>query len=67
MIHYKAPITDMKFVLEEVLDIYSHYEKYSDYEEVNPELVDMILTECGKFCEVELAPINQSGDKEGCT
>jgi alkylation response protein AidB-like acyl-CoA dehydrogenase len=67
MIHYKAPITDMKFVLEEVLDIYSHYEKYSDYEEVNPELVNMILTECGKFCEAELAPINQSGDKEGCT
>jgi len=67
MLHYNAPITDMKFILEDVLDIYSHYEKYSDYEEVNPELVDMILTECGKFCEAELAPINQSGDKEGCT
>ena len=23
-------------------------------------------TECAKFCETELAPLNQSGDKEGC-
>jgi alkylation response protein AidB-like acyl-CoA dehydrogenase len=26
----------------------------------------MVFTECAKFCETELAPLYQSGDKEGC-
>ncbi len=26
----------------------------------------MVLNECAKLCETELAPINQSGDREGC-
>src|SRR5665811_1422123 len=26
----------------------------------------MVITECAKFCTTELAPLNQSGDREGC-
>jgi alkylation response protein AidB-like acyl-CoA dehydrogenase len=63
---YKAPIEDIKFVTEEVLDIFNHYKKFPAYEEATPELLDMVFTECAKFCETELAPLNQSGDKEGC-
>ena len=63
---YNAPIEDIKFVTEDLLDIYSHYKKYPDYDEATPEVVDMVITECAKFCETELAPLNQSGDKEGC-
>jgi len=66
MIHYTAPVSDIKFVMEDLLDIYEHYQRHQEYQEVTPDLVDMIITECGKFCELELAPINQSGDKEGC-
>ena len=66
MTEYTAPIADIKFVMEELLDIYSHYQKYPDFQEVTPDVLDMVLTECGKFCETELAPINQSGDKEAC-
>jgi len=66
MTEYKAPIEDIKFVLEDVLDIYSYYQKYPDYQDVTPDVVEMVLTECGKFCETELAPLNQSGDMEGC-
>ncbi len=62
---YNAPIEDIKFVTEDLLDIYSHYKKYPDYDEATPEVVDMVITECAKFCETELAPLNQSGDKEG--
>ncbi|MCJ7815133.1 MAG: acyl-CoA dehydrogenase C-terminal domain-containing protein [Xanthomonadales bacterium] len=66
MTEYAAPIEDIKFVMEDLLDIYSHYQKYADYQEVTPDVVDMVLSECAKFCETELAPMYQSGDKEGC-
>jgi len=63
---YRAPIEDIRFVMEDLLDIHKHYQKYPDFQEVTPDVVDMVLTECAKFCETELAPLNQSGDKEGC-
>ena len=66
MTQYTAPIEDIKFVLEDVLDIYSHYQKHPDYKDVTPDILEMVLTECGKFCENELAPLNQGGDSEGC-
>jgi alkylation response protein AidB-like acyl-CoA dehydrogenase len=66
MTQYTAPIADMKFVFEEVFDFYSHYQNYPAFEEATPDLVDMIMSECGKLCQSELAPLYQSGDKEGC-
>lgn len=67
MLTYKAPLTDIKFLFEDVLKYYPHYEKYPEFEDATPDMVDAILQECAKFCENELLPINQSGDKEGCT
>jgi alkylation response protein AidB-like acyl-CoA dehydrogenase len=64
---YRAPIEDIRFVMEDLLEIHTHYQKYPAFQEVTPDVVDMVLTECAKFCETELAPLNQSGDKEGCT
>ncbi|GLX80086.1 acyl-CoA dehydrogenase [Thalassotalea insulae] len=66
MLTYKAPIADIKFLFEDVLDYYKHYEKYPEFEEATPDLVDAIIQECAKFSENELLPLNQSGDKEGC-
>ena len=66
MTEYKAPIEDIKFVLEELLDIHTHFHKYPNFKEVTPDLLDMVMVECAKFCETELAPLYQSGDKEGC-
>ena len=66
MLSYKAPLADIKFLLEDVLDFYPHYEKFPEFEEATPDLVDAIFQECAKFCENELLPLNQSGDKEGC-
>ncbi|MEE4217728.1 MAG: acyl-CoA dehydrogenase C-terminal domain-containing protein [Xanthomonadales bacterium] len=66
MTAYTAPINDIKFVLEDVLDIHHHYQQYAGYQEATPEVLDMVLSECARLCETELAPINQSGDQEGC-
>ena len=67
MLSYKAPITDIKFLFEDVFNYYDHYQQYPEFEEATPDLVDAIFQECAKFCENELLPLNQSGDKEGCT
>ncbi len=66
MTQYAAPTTDMKFVLNEVLQI-SKYSNLPGFSEVNEELLDAILEEGGKLAANVLHPINHSGDKEGCT
>jgi alkylation response protein AidB-like acyl-CoA dehydrogenase len=66
MLSYKAPIADIKFLIEDVFNYYDHYKKYEEFEEASPDLVDAILQECAKFSENELLPLYQSGDKEGC-
>jgi alkylation response protein AidB-like acyl-CoA dehydrogenase len=66
MLSYKAPIADIKFLIEDVFNYYDHYKKYEEFEEASPDLIDAILQECAKFSENELLPLYQSGDKEGC-
>jgi alkylation response protein AidB-like acyl-CoA dehydrogenase len=66
MLSYKAPIADIKFLIEDVFNYYDHYKKHEEFEEATPDLVDAILQECAKFSENELLPLYQSGDKEGC-
>jgi len=66
MLSYKAPIADIKFLIEDVFDYYGHYKKFPEFEEATPDLGDAIIQECAKFCENELLPLYQSGDKEGC-
>ncbi|MDX1755925.1 MAG: acyl-CoA dehydrogenase C-terminal domain-containing protein [Marinobacter sp.] len=63
---YKAPLRDMKFLLNEVFNYPKHYESLASGENATPDIVDAILSECGKFCEEVLSPLNQSGDEEGC-
>ena len=66
MLHYKAPLRDMRFLINEVLDYPTHYSKLSNGAEATPEMVDAILEGAATLCEEVLAPLNASGDKEGC-
>ena len=63
---YKAPLRDIRFVRDELLDYPAHYQKFACGREASPDIVDAILDEGAKFCEEVLAPLNQSGDEEGC-
>ncbi|ARU55929.1 acyl-CoA dehydrogenase [Oleiphilus messinensis] len=63
---YKAPLRDMKFVMNELLDCESHYAKLGA-DDASQDMVDAIVGEGAKFCEQVLAPLNRVGDEEGCT
>ncbi|REL25989.1 acyl-CoA dehydrogenase [Thalassotalea euphylliae] len=65
MPEYKAPLRDMQFVMQELLDCETHYQNLG-YEDATPDMVSAIMAEAGKFTEEVIAPINQSGDEQGC-
>ena len=62
---YKAPVKDIQFVLNEVLDVAS-LAKLPGYEDATPDTIQAIVEEAGKLCENVLFPLNRSGDEEGC-
>ena len=64
---YKAPLRDIKFVMNELLDSEQHYANLEGAEDATPDMVDAIIGEGAKFCEQVLSPLNQVGDNEGCT
>ena len=67
MPEYKAPLRDIRFVIDEVLDSGAVYQTLPGYEEATPDLMAAIIEEGAKFAEGVLSPLNQSGDEEGCT
>ena len=66
MPEYKAPLRDMKFAMNELLDMETHYANLPGAEDATPDMVDAIIGEGAKFCEEVIAPLNQVGDNEGC-
>ena len=62
---YKAPVRDLTFVLNEVLEI-DRYSNQPGFADVTSELVGQILEEGAKFAEEVIAPLNRVGDQEGC-
>ncbi|WP_271438758.1 acyl-CoA dehydrogenase C-terminal domain-containing protein [Pontixanthobacter luteolus] len=63
---YTAPTRDARFIINEVLDLAS-YNNLPGFESATPDMIDTVVNEAGKFCSEVLAPLNQVGDKEGCT
>src|SRR3990170_4503285 len=56
MPNYAPPLRDVRFVLDRLLDL-----------DVDGDLIDAILSEAGRFAGEVIAPLNQPGDRAGCT
>ena len=66
MTRYAAPLDDMRFALYDVLDGDNQLRALPHGESLGRELIDAVLEEAAHLCEQVLAPLNQSGDAEGC-
>jgi alkylation response protein AidB-like acyl-CoA dehydrogenase len=66
MVTYSAPLEDIRFLLNELLDYEGTVAGLPGYEEASADIVEAVLEEGAKFCENELLPLNRPGDEEGC-
>ena len=61
---YKAPLTDLRFALYDVLGVERQFAELG-YEEASRDVVDAVLDEAARFAETVLAPLNAIGDEAG--
>ena len=68
MADYKAPLRDMRFVLNEVFEVSKLWAELPALAEVvDADTASAILEEAGKVTAGSIAPLNRSGDEEGCS
>ena len=68
MADYQAPLRDMRFVLNEVFDVANLWSELPGLAEViDGETAMAVLEEAGKVIAGSIAPLNRSGDEEGCS
>ncbi|MCX7078312.1 MAG: acyl-CoA dehydrogenase family protein, partial [Pseudomonas sp.] len=68
MSDYKAPLRDMRFVLNEVFEVSRLWAQLPGLSEViDEETAAAILEEAGKISAAVVAPLNRSSDEQGCT
>jgi 3-(methylthio)propanoyl-CoA dehydrogenase len=64
MVPYAPPVSDMRFVLEEVAGLAS-IASLPGYEVATPDTVAAVLDQAADLARDVLAPLNDSGDREG--
>jgi alkylation response protein AidB-like acyl-CoA dehydrogenase len=66
MSDYRAPVTEMRFVMDELAGFPELSAQVPAYAEATPDMADAILEEAAKFAGEVLAPLNRVGDQQGC-
>ena len=66
MSSYKAPLTDIRFALFDVLGAEQLFARLG-YADATRDVLDAVLDEAGRFSETVLAPLNSVGDEIGCS
>ena len=63
---YDAPLDDMRFVLFDLLQVEPLFARLG-FQDATRDVVDAVLEEGARFASTVLAPLNQAGDRHGCT
>jgi alkylation response protein AidB-like acyl-CoA dehydrogenase len=63
---YDAPLRDIRFALFDLIEVEALYQRLG-FETAQRDVLDAMLEEAARFTESVLAPLNQSGDREGCS
>lgn len=66
MQHYQAPLRDMRYVIAEWLQAPEAWRNMPALATLDGNLSEQILEEAARFASGVLAPINASGDRQGC-
>src|ERR1700722_4742320 len=62
---YRAPLDDMRFVLNEVLKV-GQLSRIAEFSQVDVATINQFLEETARLAENVLMPLNAVGDREGC-
>jgi len=65
MSSYRAPLSEIRFVLFDVLGAESLFSRLG-FTDATRDVIDAVLEEGARFAETVLAPLNQVGDDSGC-
>lgn len=63
---YRAPLRDIDFVLNELLDSDAHYAALTDCTPVDADLRTAVIRGAASFAEDVVAPLSRNGDEQGC-
>jgi len=67
MYTYLAPLRDMQFVIEEVLDAPAGWAAMPAFADLDADTARQVLEEAGKLASGVLSPINGAADLQGCS
>ena len=67
MPQYIPPLRDIQFVIHELLNADKTFATLPAFKDVDKDTINQIMEESGKFASEIAFPLNQVGDKEGCT
>lgn len=62
-----APIKDIQFLAEQVLNLESHYQNLPQYNDMDAETFETVVDEASKFLYEYAAPLNRNADEQGCS
>jgi alkylation response protein AidB-like acyl-CoA dehydrogenase len=65
---YTAPLAEMQFLLERVLDVESEFAQWAaESDEVDIDIINQLLTQAARFASQVVLPLNSVADRLGCT
>ncbi|WP_180028279.1 acyl-CoA dehydrogenase C-terminal domain-containing protein [Acinetobacter sp. YH16032] len=64
---YNAPLTDMKFILNDVFQAEQFWQSNENLAHIDAATAEAILEEMAKFAQNVTLPLNRTGDEEGAT